>query len=199
MQEIWKDIEGFEGIYQVSNKGNVKRLANSCNTAHEDRLMKLTDNGTGYLKVILTSNNKRYQYLVHRLVAKAFIDNPNEYPMVNHKDENKKNNNAENLEWCTKSYNAIYYLNYDPQRKIEYGKRFKSKSPMIKHIPKSHFEKIVQKDKKGNIIEVHENITQASIKTHLPYGDIINACKRHKNNKTRTHFSHGFAWEFLID
>ena len=101
MEEIWKDIEGYEGLYQISNLGNVKSL-NYMKTKAE-QLLKLDDD-RGYKKITL----KGKKFKVHRLVAKAFIPNPNDYPCVNHKDENHGNNCVDNLEWCTYEYNNNY-------------------------------------------------------------------------------------------
>ena len=97
MQEIWKDIKGYEGLYQVSNFGNVKSLerrVNSCNGGRnkKEKYIISTDNGNGYKKVGLSKNHKRKNYYVHRLVAEAFIENLNNYKEVNHKDNNKDNN-----------------------------------------------------------------------------------------------------------
>ncbi len=102
--EIWKDILGYEGHYQISNEGRVKSLVRwMCPV---ERIRKLYDNGRGYLVIDLTAlPQKRKTYPIHRLVAIAFIPNPSGYPQVNHKDTNKWNNNVSNLEWCTKSYN----------------------------------------------------------------------------------------------
>ena len=114
--ELWKNIEGYEGRYQVSNIGNVRSMwiDRSCrNAKHEMRISKFhrahimhqTDNGHGYLIVGLTKDGKRKNYYVHRLVAGAFIENPFNYEVVNHIDYNKKNNNATNLEWCEQKEN----------------------------------------------------------------------------------------------
>ena len=101
--EIWKDIEGYEGLYQVSNKGRVKSLYKG-----SERILKPHDNGRGYLRVHLTKENTSKNIRVHRLVALAFIPNPNNLPEINHRDENKKNNCVENLEWCDRGYNVNY-------------------------------------------------------------------------------------------
>lgn len=114
MQEIWKDIRGYEGLYQISNFGRVKsleRLAKSNNNNYrrvKENFLKKHEDKNGYIKVSLNKNNKSKQYAIHRLVAKAFIPNPNNLPQINHKDENKQNNNLENLEWCTAKYNNSY-------------------------------------------------------------------------------------------
>lgn len=103
MKEIWKDIKGYEGAYQVSNLGNVKSLKTNKNLYY-------TKSGRNreYLKVLLVRNSKRKMVSIHRLVAEHFISNPNNYPCVNHKDECKNNNVWTNLEWCDEKYNANY-------------------------------------------------------------------------------------------
>lgn len=114
MEEIWKDIKGFEGLYQVSNKGNVKSLKriivrkNSSNLSVRERILKTRPNHKGYDLVHLSKHSKEKVFAVHRLVAETFIPNPCNLPQVNHKDENKKNNCVDNLEWCTNKYNVNY-------------------------------------------------------------------------------------------
>lgn len=109
MQEIWKDIPNFNGLYQVSNTGKVKSFIKSNKHPGNSHLLKPNINNSGYETVSLyISRGNKKGYLVHKLVAEAFIDNPNNFPCVNHKDENKLNNNADNLEWCTYAYNNAY-------------------------------------------------------------------------------------------
>lgn len=105
MEEIWKDIKGYEGKYQVSNYGSVKTL--NYRRTGTARLL-IPKNDKGYLAVGLYKNGKRKMFLIHRLVAEAFIPNPENLPQVNHIDEDKTNNYVENLEWCTQSYNNNY-------------------------------------------------------------------------------------------
>jgi len=112
-EEIWKDIKGYEGRYQVSNKGLVKSLTHV--TIREDgkklpikgRILKPMSNFNGYLQVSLCdSSGKVKRFYVHRLVCEAFHENPKNKPCVNHIDEDKTNNAASNLEWCTVKENC---------------------------------------------------------------------------------------------
>lgn len=103
MKEIWKDIEGYEGLYQVSNLGRVKRLKGKYMS--KERILKPCENNTGYLQVHLCKNSKSKFYKVHRLVALAFIQNPENKQQVNHIDETKLNNVVSNLEWVTAKEN----------------------------------------------------------------------------------------------
>ena len=103
--ETWKNIKGYEGLYQISNKGRVKSLYNKNNK--KEKILKPGERNE-YLCVSLYKNNKKNVYSIHRLVAQAFLPNPDNLPVVNHKDENKLNNNVENLEWCNYGYNINY-------------------------------------------------------------------------------------------
>ena len=108
MKEIWKDITGYEGLYQVSNTGKVKSL--NYRRTGKEKIMKAYPNGKGYLKVFLCKNGKQKNCRINRLVALAFIPNPDNLPEVNHIDKDKTNNKVENLEWCTTQYNVEYSL-----------------------------------------------------------------------------------------
>lgn len=110
MEEIWKDIAGLEGLYQVSNYGRIKSFRKSNKFfGQQEHYLKPYIKPNGYESVILYDTERRkYRYLVHRLVAMTFIPNPAGYNAVNHKDENKLNNHVDNLEWCTLAYNNAY-------------------------------------------------------------------------------------------
>lgn len=105
MIEIWKDIPGYEGIYQCSNKGEVKRLVS--NRCVKERILKGV-NSRGYLMVTMSKNAIHDRRLVHRIVAELFIPNPLNRPQVNHIDANPSNNCVDNLEWCNQSENIIH-------------------------------------------------------------------------------------------
>lgn len=134
MNEIWKDIKGYEGLYQVSNFGRIKSLPRTYKKRYIDKeiIKKPSKLPKGYLRVGLSKNGNTKYYFIHRLVADTFIPNLNNYPCVNHKDCNTSNNNVDNLEWNTyeqnnnyKNHNLkkyvssiIYYLKKDyPQEK----------------------------------------------------------------------------------
>lgn len=121
MNEIWKDIQGYDGIYQISNLGRVKSLPrvieydkpNWSKIQHmkiyiPERILKAKIKKGGYLEVNLNYLGSKKFFQIHRLVAQAFIPNPNNLPQVNHKDENTSNNQVDNLEWCSAKYNCNY-------------------------------------------------------------------------------------------
>lgn len=103
--EVWKDINGYWGLYKISNYGRVMSLNYLNNGTSE--IMK-QDTSNGYCRVILQKNKKTDRVFVHRLVAQHFIDNESNLPQVNHRDENKLNNHVDNLEWCSAKYNSNY-------------------------------------------------------------------------------------------
>lgn len=134
--EIWKDIVGYEGLYQVSSFGRVKSLSRTIQCKNNRRCSPYTisvkekirkcyyDKKDGYGHVSLSNTGNSMRFPLHRLVALAFLENPNGYPVVNHKDENPSNNNVDNLEWCTYAYNNeysnIYEKAYQTTRKPVY-------------------------------------------------------------------------------
>lgn len=113
MAEIWKDIKGFDN-YRVSNYGRVQSCTkiidylNSIIIYKDIVILNPWDDGRGYKRVSLFKNKKRVDKKVHRIVAETFLPNPNNYPIINHKDENPSNNHVDNLEWCTYKYNSNY-------------------------------------------------------------------------------------------
>lgn len=113
--EIWKDVKGYEGLYQVSNLGNVKRVGSfrGVNKKYLDNyILKPLDNGKGYYRVKLTKNNVSKRFMLHRIIAIAFVDNPYNKSVVNHIDHNRKNNSINNLEWCTQSENVLHAVKF---------------------------------------------------------------------------------------
>lgn len=113
MREEWRPVVGYEGLYEVSNMGRVKSLErvkwnNGGYCKVSERILKPCDDGHGYLKARLFKDGKRKNCYVHRLVATAFCENPMGYTEVNHINEDKSDNRADNLEWCSRQYNVEY-------------------------------------------------------------------------------------------
>lgn len=112
--EIWKDVKGFEDLYKVSNFGRIiaKRItivrSNGVTQFRKEQLVLPCLINSGYYRISFHKNKKTTSYLLHRIVSLHFLNNPNNYGFVNHKDENKLNNKSDNLEWCTQSYNNNY-------------------------------------------------------------------------------------------
>ena len=179
---IWKPVVGYEGLYEVSNTGLIKSL--NCYNYKEPRIMKLGRRPDGYLSVGLSKNNVTKTKTVHRIVAEAFIPNPDNLEMVNHKDEDRANNNVENLEWCTRAYNQNYSMILHPERKKVFGNNFKNKdgsssSPWTKKgIPHKHNNKVAIIDDDNNVIKQFDNPSMAAKIMNLESGNILSACKR---------------------
>ena len=188
--EIWKDIDGYEGLYQISNFGNVKSLGNgkaNSSILHTVRLLKpqITD---GYLRIGLWKNGKCKHYFVHRLVAFAFIPNPNNYPIINHKDEIKTNNTVDNLEWCDCKYNSNYGTLRERLSKKMKGKKMSKEA--IEKMVNSISKPILQLTKNDEIIRKWKS--GAEIKRVLGFNpsNISKVCL----GKQKT--SYGYKWKF---
>jgi len=137
-KEIWKDIEGFEGLYQISTYGRVKSLGRYVERIRcgqvgkfwvDEKIITSCRCTGGYVKVTLCKNGVHTQKMIHRLVAETFIPNPNNLPQVNHKDEDKTNNHIDNLEWCTDLYNKCYGTARQRQAESLKGVYINSKNP----------------------------------------------------------------------
>lgn len=175
--EVWKPVPNYEGLYEISNLGKIRSLYYITHNTFYNRIrvMKPQNNGTGYLKVQLYKNGKKEAYLIHRLVASVFIPNPENLPQVNHKDENKLNNNVENLEWCTHLYNHHYGTRQMKQTKTQQTKR---------GIP------IIQKDMNNNIINKYVCLREANRKTGIGRKEICLVCKGIYKQ------AGGYRWEY---
>lgn len=147
MKRAWKDIPGYEGLYKISSLGEVFAIKRK-------KIRKPTINKDGYYRVYLCGNNKKSTLLIHRIVAEAFLDKNNykravgekEKPIVlvvNHKDENKLNNNVENLEWCTNAYNVKYSCK---KHKIVRKKYKENIDKTIKYLKKANIDKNIKKE-----------------------------------------------------
>lgn len=176
MQEIWKDIPGFEGKYQISNCGKVKSL-NYCNTDKEKVLVNKV-NHRGYEYVCLCKNNQRQYPRIHRLVAENFIENRGNLEQVNHIDGNKKNNVVSNLEWCTQTENIHHAM--------------KNGLLNLNGSDNPKARKVVQLSLSGKVIRYYDTIVQAGKELgikHKPTG-ITRVCKGAQKT------AYGFKWKY---
>lgn len=164
--EKWKDVRRFEGKYQVSDKGNVRSLIKGCHEVAQT----INSNGYPYVSLALPGHRTK-KCRVHRLVAEAFIDNPNGYTQVNHKDECKLNNNVANLEWCTSSYN------------INYGSRNNKHSQKLS-------KPVVQIDFDGNIVNKWKSMTEAEKTLGFNKRNISNCCRGVRQT------AYGYRWRY---
>lgn len=183
MEEIWRDIEGYYGYYQVSNFGNVRSLDrylvfNGTISLRKGKVLTQHTEKKGYKVVTLSKDNKQKVYKVHRLVAEAFIQNPDNLPQVNHKDEDKTNNCVYNLEFCTQKYN----LNYGTRTE----RMIQSRNGTTK--PKS----VLQFTKNGEFIKEYPSTCEASRQTGINQSNISACCRGHK----RYRHAGGFIWKF---
>lgn len=183
MEELWKDVIGHEGIYKISNKGKVLRIEgkDSLGRPRKERIIKPKQNNRGYWQIRLYKNGKTENWLLHRLVAKNFIENPNNLSQVNHKDENKDNNTPENLEWCDNFYNRHYGTGI---LRMAAHKDYKSSSRKI-------MKAIFQMNLNGQIIKRFDGIVEAQRETNIKQKNISNCVNKH--SKT----AGGYKWRFV--
>lgn len=179
MNEVWKDIKGFENYYQISNTGKVKSLERKVPSKIKgtfqiikEKIRKTTTTTAGYEYVVLSKDNIHKTLLIHRLVAEHFIPNPNNLQCVNHKDENKLNNNVDNLEWCDYKYNNTY--------KNIHLRRNKNKTT----------REVIQYDLDMHELRRWKSIIDAANEYNTESTNIIKCCKGERNHCC------GFKWRY---
>lgn len=204
---IWKPIVGYEGLYEVSNTGLIKSL--NFYRYKGPRILKPCQRPDGYLSVGLSKNNITKTKTVHRIVAEAFLPNPDGLEMVNHKDENRSNNNVDNLEWCSRAYNQNYSINLHPERRMLFYRNFlnhegRSRSPMIVSEARVRTEPIAHLDSNLKILEIYDNWVEAKHDLGFVTSGVLGACERNlnkmqteKKNYIRKHYGEIFV--FLND
>ena len=172
--EKWAEIKGYEKKYAISTHGNIISLNYEGNT-NEARPMKLSLRKDGYLQVRLSKDKKEKSYLVHRLVAETFIENPNAYQVVNHINGIKTDNNVENLEWCTQSKNMLHAYANNLHKKFIGKENWNSK-------------KVLQFDRNNNFIRKFNSIKEATKETKSKH---ISECCLGKRK-----LAGGFIWKY---
>lgn len=214
--EIWKDITGYEGYYQISNLGRVKSLSRYANaknghTQHiKEKIIKLKKS-RGYDCVALYKDTKVKYYRVGRLVALEFLSNNNDLPQVNHKDCNVHNNTVDNLEWCTSKYNnnyADHNLKLSISRKIfastvegkiilsntakkNWGKPSKKMLNNLDNMIKNNCKKVAQYSMDGILVKVYNSLAEAYRQTGIFSQNIGRVCMG------RAESTHGYKWSYV--
>ena len=192
---LWKDVVGFEGLYIVSNLGEIRSVDHyvRCNDGKRlvrGRTLKPCDRGNGYPFVTMGKDGKQYNMSVHRVVAIAFLPNPNNLPEVNHKDANTFNYSLDNLEWCDRKYN-VNYGTAQARHSVTASDSFK-RTGYYQQILEGFLWKAVAKcGTDGNEIERYKSIKEASEKTGVFQGDISRCCKGIRKT------CGGFKWMYI--
>jgi hypothetical protein len=180
-QELWKDIPEFEGVYQISNFGRLK----SFKIVLTGRVLSNKEKSGKYFSVVLKYKGKIRYVRMHRLVAEAFIPNPENKPAVNHKDLNKQNNRVDNLEWATNSENCRHAIEHYPNyfAGINYYNKF------VRPLP------ICQYTLEGKFIKSYPNAAEASKATGVCQRNILQVAMKteYKPGKTRKQAG-GYIW-----
>lgn len=184
MSETWLPVVGYEGLYEVSNLGNIRSLF------RYKKILKPSPSWAGYLTVELFKDKKRKRVTVHRLVAQAFIQNPDNLPVVNHKDETRTNNHADNLEWCDTRYNLTYGTAM--QRRIahtDYSKEIYKK--IARENGRKTSKPVLQYTKDGVFVKRFNSGKEAARETGIDHSHILECCagKRYKSVG-------GYVWQF---
>lgn len=175
-KEIWLPVKEYEVLYEVSNLGNVRSLGNGNSNNSIKRILSPGLNKSGYLTVVLYKNGKGKSFLVHRLVAEAFLPNWFDYTQVNHIDEDKTNNNVDNLEWCDHNYNC------------NYGTRNKRAAEKLSN-REDCSKPILQLTKTGELVREWPSIHEAG-RNGFEISNICYCCKGNRNHHK------GYIWKY---
>lgn len=198
IKEEWRDIPNYEGLYQVSNLGRVRSLDrivrrnDGVDVRHKSRILKPRDNGNGYLYVDIHNGGITKRMYIHRLVAMAFLSNPNGYDEINHKSDIKSDNSVGNLEWCNRSYNASYGTKIQRtvntcQKNGVYKKSLDLKTELGIYGGR---KSVAMCDADWNVLRIFRSIMDAARCINVNPGKICECCKGSRN-QTR-----GYKWKY---
>lgn len=187
--EIWKPIPGYEGLYEVSSTGRVKSLTRNINgRTYTGRMLKLVADRNGYIRVKICRKRIIERLLVHRIVAIAFLPNPENKPIVDHIDGNPQNNNAKNLRWATQKENQNNPVSLCRFRQAKAGKFIPD---WIRQKGNASARKaIVMLDNNGNELATFASLTQAQKKTKIAASSISAVCKNKRPS------AGGYKWKY---
>ena len=198
--EEWRDIEGYNGKYQVSSLGRVKSLKDNKGNSR-DKILSQCECSNGYLFVVLCKEGKVKTFIVHRLVANAFIPNPNGYRCVNHKDECKTNNCVDNLEWCTHQYNNTYGTIVQRRVASTDFKAFQARrvaSTDWKSVGRKNAEKlsrqVYQYDKNGELVAIWQSANECG-RNGFNQGNVTSCCNNCFNREGNNIYK-DFIWSY---
>lgn len=191
MEEIWKAVVGYEGLYEVSNLGRVRSLDRTTQSFHKGfniirnvpvkgKILSIKKQKSGYLSVSLYKNGIQKYPTIHRLVAEAFLQNPDNLPQVNHKDEDKTNNRVENLEFCTAKYNS------------HYSKTWENGLPKAYEVTS---KPVLQFTKSGEFIAEYSSTCEAERQTGIKQTNISKCCLGRKSYKS----AGNYIWKYKTD
>ena len=189
MEEVWKDIPGFEGYYQASNFGRVRGLDRTVPTKNgfskkiKGRIMSQSVAGTGYMQVMITKNGKQQPHTVHRLVASAFIENPNGYNEVDHIDGTRTNNNVNNLRWVT-HYEYVMHM-HELGRWYDGSANITNQEAREKALSRTR-RPVMRSDGK-----IYRSVSEAAKTENVARSSISRACK------SDSYTCHGFKYKYV--
>lgn len=191
MKEIWKDIRNYEGLYQISNLGRIKSISRKVRCKNykrevKEKILKLNKN-KNYMQIALSKNCICKTFLVHRLVAETFIENPKNLLEVNHKDGNKHNNSVNNLEWCSRIENMRHAKDNDLIKSNKGEDCYWYNKFGENHI---RSKKIIQFDKQGKIIKKWNSLADVKRQLGIYQSNICKCCEGERKT------AGGYIWKY---
>lgn len=177
--EVWKNIDGYCGLYQISNYGRVKSFKSG-----QPKILKQKTNNKGYKWIVLSLNGEQKNLLIHRLVALHFLDNKNNLRIINHIDENPSNNNVSNLEWCS------YSDNTKKSSKFRLYNEKNKERCLTRNSKNKDTSKQIQQLSNGNLVKIFQNSIEVERCLGFDKSFILSCCRNKRKN------AYGYQWQF---